>query len=84
MRAAVVKVALKSTKIVHLVPQLLHTVRRASRGIRIGDFILFLFVLFLSLFLDAVRLLSLSLSILPLPRIYRVVRIEVYNGLEGL
>ena len=84
MRAAVVKVALKSTKIVHLVPQLLHTVRRASRGIRIGDFILFLFVLFLSLFLDAVRLLSLSLSILPFPRIYRVVRIEVYNGLEGL
>lgn len=39
VRAAVVKVALKSTKIVHLVPQLLHTVRRASRGIRIDDFI---------------------------------------------
>lgn len=31
VRLPVVKVALKSTKIVHLVPQLLHTVRHASR-----------------------------------------------------
>lgn len=63
VRAAVVKVALKSTKIVHLVPQLLHTVRRASRGIRIGDFILFLSVF--SLFLDAVLAFASSLSLSP-------------------